>query len=414
MAGRLVAACLVLVAASVRAEEWPQWRGPTADNCAPAGATAPVAWSEDEGLAWNVPVPGRGHSSPTLVGPRIYLTTADADAQTQSLLVFERASGKLLRTVVVHEGGLPDKIHPNNSHASSTVASDGQRVFALFCNRGAPWVTAFTLEGEQLWQEPAGKFEPRQFEFGFGSSPMVVDDVVIVATEYDGPESGVYALDAATGKQRWRASRPQGLSYSTPVPLTVDGRTLIVMSGNRQLAAYDAATGAEAWSVSGSTFATCGTMVGDTRRGLAFASGGFPGSFTLAVKLDGDHAVVWENTVKSYEQSLLLAGEYLYATADNGVAFCWRASDGDEQWKRRLSGPFSASPVLVGDRIYATNEAGTTFVFAASPEKCDLLAENRLGNSAFATPAPADGRLYHRYAKDVDGRRQEFLAAIGE
>ncbi|MCA9236829.1 MAG: PQQ-binding-like beta-propeller repeat protein [Planctomycetales bacterium] len=418
MLARLVAVSLMLAplapGASAVAQDWPQWRGPHCDNRATAGATAPIEWSEDAGLAWSTPLPGRGHSSPTLVGERIYLTTADADAQTQSLLIVDRRTGALVRTVVVHEGGLPARIHPNNSHASPTVASDGQHVYALFCNQNAAMVTAFDLDGEQLWQQRAGAFDPQRFQFGFGSSPVIVGDVIVMATEYDGPESGLYALDLATGAQRWHAPRPNSLSYSTPRPLSDRGRSLLLLSGNNLLAAYNAADGQVAWSVPGSTMATCGTMVADAQSGLAFASGGFPGSFTVALRLDGAHDVVWQNNVRCYEQSLLLAGDFLYATADNGVAYCWRAADGEEMWKRRLGGKYSSSPLLVGDRIYATNERGTTFVLAATPEECRVLAENRLGDSAFATPAPADGRLYHRYGKTVDGRRQEYLVAIGE
>lgn len=396
------------------AEDWLQWRGPTGDQHAPPGATAPLSWSETEGVAWTTPLPGRGHSSPTLVGDRIYLTTADAEAGTQSLLILDRQSGELLRSLLIHEGGLPARIHPNNSHASPTVASDGQRVFVLFCNDDAAMVTALDLAGEPLWQVRAAAFDPQMFQFGFGSSPMVVGDVVVIASEYDGPESGIYALDAATGAQRWRAPRPKSLSYSTPAPIQYEGKQMLLMSGNSLLAAYDAVDGQELWTVQGSTRATCGTMVADTASGLAFASGGFPGSLTQAVRLDGEHDIVWQNNVKCYEQSTLLVGDYLYEVSDNGVAYCYRTSDGEEMWKQRLGGKYSSSPVLVGDRIYVTNEGGTTFVFAANPERFESLAENQLGDSAFATSTPADGRLYHRYAKQVDGRRQEYLAAIGE
>lgn len=405
----------VFLASVAEAQDWPQWRGPTGDNHATEGATAPVAWSETEGLAWKTPLPGRGHSSPTIVRGRIYLTTADDGAQTQALLVIDQATGEVLRQTPTHSGSFPSQIHPNNTHASPTVASDGRRVYALFCNEDSAQLTAYTLDGEIIWQKRVAGFQPVEYEFGFGSSPRLVDGALVVSTEYDGPESGVYALDPETGKALWKAPRPEKLSYSTPSPTPVGGRYELLMSGNNHLASYDARTGKELWRVDDETTrATCGTMVWDEALGLAFASGGYPDSFTVAVDLAGDHRIVWRNQVKSYEQSLLVVEGYVYATADRGIAYCWRGTDGREMWRQRLGGKFSASPLLVGKTIYATNEAGVTHVFEANPERFVGVGQNQLGDSAFATTTPSGGRLYHRFGKTEGGKRQEYLAAIGE
>ncbi|QDS99975.1 outer membrane protein assembly factor BamB family protein [Adhaeretor mobilis] len=407
-------AVFITLGSQLAAEDWPQWRGPTGDNHAAAGATAPNQWSESEGLAWKTPVLGRGHSSPTLVGNRIYLTTADDAAGTQSLLIFDRQTGELLAQPVVHEGGLSQNVHPNNTNASPTVASDGKRVFALFHNNNAAWITAFTLEGQQIWQKRALEFDPQRFKFGFGSSPVVADGLVIVTSEYDGPESGLVAFDCASGEQRWKTPRPESLSYSSVARVQTGGKLQLMLSGNQQIAAYEPSSGEELWSTPGTTYATCGTMVWDEGLGLAFASGGFPETFTLAVEMSGEHKIVWKNQARCYEQSLLLADGYLYAVTDRGVAYCWRARDGEQMWKQRIGGSFSSSPVLVGSEIYVASEKGTIFVYEANPEEFQSLGENQLGDEAFATPTPADGRLYHRYTKMVDGKRQEFLAAIGK
>ena len=405
-----------ILSTNLQAQDWPQWRGPTGDNHAASSATAPVTWGENTNLVWNVPVPGRGHSSPTVVGDRIYLTTADAAKQTQSLLIYDRHTGALLTEKIVHQGGVTAKMHPNNTHASSTVASDGARVFSLFNNDGAAWVTAFDLNGTQLWQQRAIGFAPKVYQFGFGSSPVVIDGMVIVASEYDGAESGIVALDARTGTKRWKVDRPQSLSYSTPARIRQGGKVYLITSGNSMFAAYNPANGSQLWSTDGSTMATCGTMVWDERHGLAFASGGYPDTFTAAVRTYGDHGVEWSNNkLKCYEQSMLVVGDYLYAVSDRGLVHCLRCSDGEEQWKQRLGGRgVSSSPVLIEGRIYVTNERGTTFVFAASPEGFQSLGENQLGTECFATPTPIGNRLYHRYAMGSGATRQEFLAAIGE
>jgi outer membrane protein assembly factor BamB len=412
---RLVALLLIgSVTNFAVAEDWPQWRGPRGDNKAAVGASAPVAFSPSQGAAWKTALPGRGHSSPVLVGNRIYLTTADTGTETQSLLVLDRMTGAVLNETLAHRGGFPAEIHPSNTHASPTVASDGERVFALFCNDQGAWVTAFSLEGDKLWQQRATTFAPVQFQFGFGSSPRLVGGLVIVSSEFDGDESGIVALDPATGKRVWFAERPESLSYSTPSTVPVEGKTALVMTGNNAVAAYDPASGKQLWSLPGSTYATCGTMVWDEALGLAFGSGGYPGAFTVAVRTTGKPEVVWQNRTKSYEQSLLAVDGYVYATADGGIAYCWRATDGEEMWRERLGGKFSSSPTLVDGRIYAANEQGTVHVFSASPDGFKRLAENQLGDEVFATPAPVDGRLYYRYADSSSGKRQEYLAAFGE
>lgn len=406
---------LALLASKASAEDWPQWRGPTGQNHAATGATAPNEWSETSGLAWVTPIPGRGHSSPTIVGDRIYLTTCNEQAETQSLLVLDRRTGELLQETVAHTGKLPPRIHPNNTHASPTAACNGKHVFSLFNNDLSCWLSKFDLKGKLIWQRRIAGFDPQQYQFGFGTSPLLHEGRLVFATEYDGPESGLYAVDCETGEQLWHAPRPKSLSNSSPILATLNGKPQWIISGNQQVASYDPNDGAQLWSVDASTSATCGTMVWDGEQNTAFASGGYPDTFTLCVACTGRPSVAWENNkIKCYEQSLLLVDGYLYAVADNGVANCIRAADGKVMWRERIGGPFSASPLYVDGKVYISNERGTTFVFRASPEGYEAVAENQLGDDCFATSTPLDGRLYHRYAKRVGGRRQEFLAAIGE
>jgi len=186
----------------------------------------------------------------------------------------------------------------------------------------------------------------------------------------------------------------------------------LIISGGYMIAGYDPASGKPAWKADCLTMATCGTCVWSD--GIIFASGGFPDPQTAAVAADGSGRVRWTNRVKCYEQSMLCHDGYLYALSDNGIAWCWNAKSGEEQWKSRLSGPVSASPLLVGDNIYVANEKGTMFVFKASPDRFQAVARNQLGNESFATPAVADNVLYLRVAHGRRNQRQEVLYAIGE
>lgn len=391
--------------------DWPWWRGPNRDGHAAPKQNVPLQWSDTKNVKWKTPVPGRGHSSPIVVGDRVYLTTADMKQQIHSVLAFDRATGKPAWKTEVSRGGFPARNHPKNTEATPTIACDGERLFATFFHHEKVELFALSLDGKILWQQIAGPFNPRRYEYGYAPSPMLYRDSVIVAGEYDG-EGFLTGLDRKSGKSLWRAARPTNITFSSPVVTHVGGRDQLLLSGADQVASYDPASGKPLWSAPGTTAATCGTMVWDGE--ILFASGGYPKAETLAVKGDGSGTVLWRNNQKCYEQSMLATGGHLYGLTDNGVLFCWRGSDGQEKWKRRLQGPVSSSPVLVGDHILWANELGTTYVFRANPEALELVAENKLGDESFASPAVCGGRIYLRTAVGTGDKRQEFLYCLGE
>ncbi|MGD9855970.1 MAG: PQQ-binding-like beta-propeller repeat protein [Planctomycetaceae bacterium] len=396
-------------AAKVGEGDWPWWRGPSFNNIADPDQQPPVEWSARENVIWKVAIPGRGHSSPTVVGERILLATADEVNQKQGVIAFDRETGKQLWITEVNSGGFP-KTHAKNTHATCTVACDGERVFAVFHHHARLTLAALNVDGETLWTKDIGPYDPRKYEYGYAPSPLLYGSTVIVAGDY---ENGGYlvAHDVATGDRRWKADRPKLLSFSSPVVAHVAGRDQLLISGCEMVAAYDPESGNLLWHVPGTTMATCGTMVWDGD--LVFASGGYPDAETLCIKADGSAKLVWQNNQKCYEQSMLAHDGYLYAVTDTGVAFCWRTADGKEMWRERLAGPVSASPVLVGDTIYLSIEKGTTFVFKADPDKFELVAKNQLGTEAFATPAICGGRIYQRVAQGAGAKRQEFLYCLG-
>ena len=391
--------------------DWPWWRGPSRNGIAPASASPPVKFGEQENVVWKSPVPGRGHSSPTIVGSRIFLTTADDAQQTQSVVAFDKASGKQLWQQETSSGGFPNSIHSKNTHATPTVASDGERLFVTFFHHETVQATALDLDGNQLWQITAGPFNPQRYEYGYAPSPVVYRGTVIIAAEYDG-NSFLAAFDRASGKEVWRTKRPEYISYSTPVVAHLAGRDQLLISGADQVASYDPNSGQRLWSVRGTTAATCGTIVwdGDT----VFASGGYPGSETIAIAADGSGKVLWRNNQNCYEQSMLAHDGHLYALTGRGIVYCWRGSDGQEMWNKRLGGPVSASPIFAGGHIYWANEKGQMFVFKPNPEKFKLVATNQLGTDSFASPAVSGNQLFLRVAFRSGGKREEFLYCLGK
>lgn len=390
--------------------DWPWWRGPNRNGVADPTKQPPVKWSDTENVLWNGPIRGRGHGSPIVVGAQIFLATADEKAETQSVLCYDRRSGKPLWEKELHRGGFAKNGNAKSSHASCTLACDGTRVFVNFLNRDAIYTTALSRDGTQLWQTKITDYTLHQ---GFAMSPAVYENLVIVSADNKGKGTGaIAALERATGNVVWKISRPALPNYASPIILKVAGREQLFFTGCDLVTSLDPRNGQKIWEIKGSTEETVTSTVTDGD--IIVTSGGYPKQHVSAVRADGSGKVVWESKTKVYVPSMLMHRGYLYAVTDAGVATCWKAATGKEAWASRLEGAFTASPVLVSDRIYATNETGRTFIFKATPDGLDVIAENQLGNEVLATPAICGGCIYMRVAVNEPGRRQEMLVCVGK
>ncbi|MEM8732754.1 MAG: PQQ-binding-like beta-propeller repeat protein [Planctomycetota bacterium] len=400
---------LPISAQESNAGDWPRWRGPTGNGIG-SDENLPVRFGPSENVLWKTPVAGRGHSSPIVVGDQVILATADEARQTHSVVAFDLNSGAERWTRQLSQGGFPARNHPKNTEASSTVASDGSLLFTTFFHHRKVVLSALTLRGEVAWEREVSPFNPKRYEYGYAPSPLLFKDLVIVAAEHDGP-SFLVAYQRETGKEVWRTKRSPNITFSSPVIAKVAGKDQLLISGSGLVTSYAPATGKMLWQVPGTTSATCGTMVWDGN--LVFASGGYPKAETIAVVADGSRRIAWKNAKKCYEQSMIVVDGYLYGLTDRGVLYCWRGRDGKEMWRQRLSGPVSASPVYAGGHVYWANEAGTVYVFRPNPQKFELVAENRLGDEAFASPAITGGKILLRVAEGGGRSRREFLVCIG-
>lgn len=376
--------------------DWPWWRGPNLNGIS-SDSSVPTSWTKDENVRWTAAVPGRGHSSPAVVGDKIFLTTADEEQKQQILLCYDRQSGKELWQKVAHEGGFY-KMHPKNSYASASPACDGQLVYVAFVNGDALWVTAYDLEGNKAWQKSVGPF---QSEHGYGPSPIIYKSALIVSGESSGP-CWLAALNRKDGKVLWRTLRDRPgrhSNYASSLVANVAGREQLLVPGLGITTSFDPATGKELWRVFGPSEVAANTMtVGD---GLVFSSGGYPEKNLLAIRADGtgdvtDSHIAWKVTRGvTYVPSLLYSDGLLYVVSDDGIASCYEAASGEKQWQKRLAGGFSCSPIQAGDKIYVTNEKGVTYVLQAGREY-ELVAENDLGSGGFASPVICGGCIYLR------------------
>jgi hypothetical protein len=392
---------------SVDAADWPWWRGPQRNGIANPDQDPPTEWSASQNVVWKTPVPGRGHSSPTVVGGHVFLAAADEEQGTQSVLCFDRATGKQLWQTEVHRGSLMRK-NEKSTAASGTVACDGESVFISFANHGAVDVTSIGLDGQQRWQTTIGDYVIHQ---GYGASPAIYRSLVIASA--DSHAGGVIAaLDRKTGAIEWKRDRPKEPNYTSPILLNVAGHDQLLLTGCNLVSSFDPLTGNTFWEIKGATTECVTSTVTDGKR--VFCSGGYPKNHLAAVLADGSGKVVWETNDRVYVPSLLARDGYLFGVLDAGVAACWNSATGKQEWKKRLGGEFSASPVLVGNMIYATNEGGETFLFRADPREFEQIAVNKLGDQALASAAICGSRVYMHVVEQVDGKRQEMLYCLAK
>jgi outer membrane protein assembly factor BamB len=414
----LGAAGAVPAGQSVTAGNWLHWRGPFGTGM--AVSDAPVRWSDTSGVTWKVAIPGRGHSTPVVVGERVFLTTAiptgrqsaaptprgsggGADAGLEhrfEVMAIDRRSGRTVwqRTATVatpHEG-----YHRTyGSFASNSPVTDGERVFASFGSRG---LYAYSLDGALLWQKDFGVRMRMDQAFGEGTGPTLHDNRLILHFDHMGG-GFLTMLEPSTGREIWRVPRTERFNWAAPFIATHAGRRQIVVNGEI-VRGYDFETGALIWEAAGLGENSVPQMV--QHRDLVFAMSGHTVKKLMAIRLGrsgvltGTDAIVWSTSRGvSYTPSPLLHDGRLYVVSDAGLVSNLDAMTGAPAYEqRRLPNPynFKASPVGARDRYYLATEEGDVVVVRLGAS-FDILATNTLQDQSFiASPVIVDGQLFLR------------------
>jgi outer membrane protein assembly factor BamB len=393
---------LVLVGAALSADarDWPEFRGPTGQGH--SEEAIPLEWSEERNIAWKVPVPGRGWSSPVISDGTIWLTTAvagDAEASLR-VLAFDSETGNRTLDVEVFRLDDAELLNLKNSHASPTPVVTAGRVYVHF---GPYGTAALTTGGEVLWTTRLS-YVPQH---GNGGSPIVHDGMVIINCDgFD--RSFVVALDAETGDQRWRTDRrePSSQAYSTPLVIRVGGRDQIISVGAFQTVALDPESGDEVWRVEypDDGFSTVPRPV--YGHGLVFVVTGFNQPSLLAIRPDGNGNVTDTHVEWTRGQSVpltpspLLVGDEIYTISDIGVISCLDARTGEEHWRGRVAGNYSASPLYAGGHIYFQSEEGMTTVIRPGTA-FEVVGTNRVEGTTLASMAVDDGAAFLRSSSDL-------------
>lgn len=396
----LSAIALLLTGLTSNADNWPRFRGVNGKGVATSDKI-PAQWKK-ENILWKVAIPGDGNSSPVIWGDHLFVQSSRKDGKERVLLALNAKSGEVLWQKGVP--GSTTRIHKKNSLASSTPATDGERVYVSFWDGKNISITAFDFDGKLLWNRDLGGFVSQH---GAGGSPVVYDDLVFFANDQDGKAS-IIALDAKTGNTVWEKQRPAVRAcYSAPLVWERNGKKELIIVSSPEFTAYEPKTGEVIWSWewkhhTKQPLRVCASpiIVDDTVYGYSGDGGGTRGFIALQVEDKGEKIATtksWANKRDfPYVPTILAHEGNLYFVNDLGVAGCFNAKSGKKIWFERLpDASFTASPILLNGNIVAPSEEGDVYVIAADPA-FRMVARNSLGERIRATPAVANDRLYIR------------------
>jgi outer membrane protein assembly factor BamB len=430
---------------------WPSFRGPGATGVAD-GQFPPALWDAEKGtnIRWKTPIPGLGHSGPVVWEDRLFVTTAvngnaksdfkpglygnvdSVDEKSEhawKVYCLDKKTGRILWERIAHTGAPSVKRHMKGSHANSTTATDGKHLVACFGSEG---LYCYDLAGTLLWQQSlgvldSGWFYDPDYQWGFGSSPIIYRDKVIVQCDV-GKNSFIAAYHVADGKRVWQTPRAEIPSWGTPTVIEGKDRAELVTNATKFARGYDPETGKELWKLARHSEITVPTPF--MGQGLIFITSGYRpvqpiyaikpggmGDISLKAGETSNEFIAWSlDKGGPYQPTPIVYGEYLYTCANDGMVTCYEARTGTKLYRERLpgAGAHTASPVAADGHIYFTSEEKGVRVIKAGPT-FELLAVNPIGDPCMATPAISDGMIFVRSQHYVFGiGRQESARAPPE
>lgn len=408
----LFATTLAWLLPDAEAQDWTRFRGPNGSGISTA-TSFPIKWTADD-YNWQVELPVRGSSSPVLWGKRLFLMGDDEDRTHRSVLCINADNGRILwrrEYPVKHH-----HLHRDNDFSSATPCVDENGIIVVWSNPTQLLMTALSLDGKELWQRDLG---PYRGLHGSSNSPIIADGLVILAndqmdpkrfafylpkgTNMDPGSSFLIALDRKTGKTQWKVKRRSELAgYATPCIRRVGGRTEVVFTSTAHgITAVDLQSGRISWEIDkiwDDRTVSSPQLFGD----LVFGSfgKGLSGQRLVAVRPEKPGSRTGE-LVYDIRRSVPLVPSFvvkdglLFLWTDNGVVTCADAATGTVHWRERVGGQFYSSPIWIEGRLYCISKRGQMVVLAAG-RKFEALARIDLGETAYATPAVANGVMYLR------------------
>lgn len=413
----LIAALCITVGgqlATAQNGQWTRFRGPNGSGISDA-KSIPSTWTSKD-YNWIAKIPGSGSSSPVVWGDRIFLTSNDLDRSVRSVLCVSTKNGAIRwRKDFPYEAY---SMHRDNDFASATPTVDGHGVVVVWSTPKQLLMLALDLDGKEMWRRDIGPYKGMH---GSASSPIIVDDMVVLANDQMSPvrmarylpknasmvpgKSFLIAVDRRTGKTRWKVNRRTELAgYATPCIRRIKGAQpeLIFTGTAHGITAVDLVTGKVNWEID-NVFASRTVGSPQLYRNLIFAShgAGLSGQRLVAIRPErqGDAikpVVAYEITrVVPLVPSFVVKDDLLFLWTDNGIVSCVDAATGKLHWRQRVGGAYYGSPVWINNRLYCVSKGGDVVVIEAG-KTYKFMGKISLGEKCFTTPAIAGGVMYLR------------------
>ena len=379
----------------VLADDWPSWRGPQGNGHS-RETNLPTRW-DAKSIVWKTALPGVGQSSPIVWQERVFLTSALEQGKKRIVLCVDRTTGKIVWQQEAWAGA-PEPSHKMNGWASSTCATDGERVVAFFGKGG---LHCYSMDGKKLWSRDLGEFAG---PWGTSACPIFVGDLVVQNCDSI-KDPYILAVDKRTGKDVWKTPRPTPFRGGWSTPVLVDGakRQELVLNGEDFLISYQPQSGKELWRCK--TFKGRGEPTVAPGKDKVFVVNGLAGDI-YSVKLGGSGDVTashmaWHTPRKGGrdQPSPILVDNFLVVGDMTGLVTCYDSASGKILWKERLlEDVYSASPIAANGLVYFLSENGNTSVLEPG-NQFKLVAENSLNASGEifrASLTPSEGQIFAR------------------
>ena len=366
--------------------DWRQFRGSSSNSVA-VDSRLPLEWSASSNVAWRTPLPGKGASSPIVVGNQVFVTRSGGVKQDRlHVISIDADTGKKLWQRDFWATGRT-YTHPTSSVAAPTPASDGKRIVAFFSSND---LVCLDLDGNLLWYRGlALDFKKAGNDVGMSSSPTISGEVVIVQAENQG-NSFATGIDIHSGKELWRTTRGNLANWASPIAIEgPKGQPAVLMQSPTGITAYESTSGTILWEMD----LPCGTIPSPTLAGnlLLLNSNG-----TTAIRIGKgvtEPEVAWTSSRLGMNGASPIVHQGKVYVLSGSIAKCADLSTGELDWQVRLSGRFWASPILAGGHLYFINEAGEAQVVSIGTTGT-LVAKSSFEEIVQGTPAVSGDAMF--------------------
>jgi outer membrane protein assembly factor BamB len=368
--------------------DWPQFRGPDGNGI--ASALRLPDRIDSNSIAWAADLPGRGLSSPIIIGDRVFVTCSSGPKQDRLHVICFNAKDGSKRWERQFWATGRTMCHEKTSVAAPTPASDGERLFAIFSSND---LVCLDLDGNLLWLRGLTRDYPNASNsLGMSSSLLVAGGVVIAMVEND-DDSFTAGLDAKTGVNRWKLARPRTANWTSPMLFKSGTTTHALLQSSKGLVAVEPATGRIVWQYTDGASTIPSVTVSD---GVVYVPS--HGITALKPEPDGQSPKqLWRSgQLRPATSSPVVMNQRVFTLNDAGVLTCGDAANGNRLWQLRTKGPYSATPVGAGNLLYCVNEKGMLQVIDTAAPEGAVLSELELGMTILSTPSIANGAVYIR------------------